>query len=353
MTNTYDENQKIVEDLKARSQQTAETTKQNKLEQNQNALDKQTQTIDVISQRLAKYIPTYNKAQGVTGGLAETTKLKANTYAQNLYADTLYQNSQANLQADTDYQNKMLDIENDYATRIQTARAQDNDLANEDLNSIYDAIDANPAYSETDKTKKKLEAYNQYKDYLGANTTAQEAMAKSYEDAIRVAEEQGGLSDEEWQNKQEAEAIDTRLTGEAYNVNSLTSDVFEKFFEGTSSGWRQNTYMQRLYRDIKNGKVPDGSIISCNYGASGNFEGNLYMLKNGKLYKFNPNSKVNEKKATRDGGKIYVPDEYYIQPRGAIYSRWGNDQTDADAKAFWDKLNEQAEKVGTSNVVAN
>ena len=122
----------------------------NTVQTNQQTANTSYQQADILNQKLAKYIPTYNKAQGINGGLSESSMLKANANVQSMYADINTELGEKNKLAYQDYMNL-----------LPTAQANDSQNA---YNSLYDAYTNNIA-NNSQYTMADLENIYKSKEY--------------------------------------------------------------------------------------------------------------------------------------------------------------------------------------------
>ena len=264
----------------------------NTINANKEAADTSYQQADIISQKLAKYIPNYSQAQGVANsGLSETFINQQQANLENHYA-----NINANLA-----QNNALAFEN-YQNAINDAKSTDSMTANGILQQdIVDKIQNNSTYGIKDLQEiLNSEAYQAmtYSDKMAVNQQLQ-----PYLNALNNT----GLKDNSLTINNQTYDInkDKVIDTATMTVNSINS------MSGVLKGTKQNTYTQNLINAIKNEGLNDGDLVNLNYGVSGKntiavyYDGKLYMIKN-------PTSE--QIKSAK------IPEGYYKASNGNVYA---------------------------------
>ena len=262
---------------------------------------------DILSQKLAKYIPNYLASQGVNGGLSETYALKANSGLQNLYANinnTLESTKQSALET--------------YNTNKVTAKANDETLAYTDYQNELNVLS-----SKTDATANDYsEVWSRYKDVLGNNSqTAWNELQSAISDKTdeedvdtsnnKISFNKGSYSDD-------LKYSDVLSMSDYTDANNFTA-VINKYYAGSSLTNNQAQLSRAVYNDIKSGKIKDGDAVILNYGAKA--ENTAFIYQNGNLYRINKGL-VSEKLLQQ----AYIPEGYILNSTNNLVR---TDSTDA------------------------
>lgn len=275
---------------------------QNTINENKAAADTSYQQADIISQKLAKYIPNYTQAQGIANsGLSETYMNQQQANLQNHYANINTNLAQNNALAYENYQNALND-----------AKSADSMTANSILQQdIADKIQNNSSYGIEDlQNVLNSEAYQSmtYADKMVINQQLQPYLNALNKEGVK---DNYLTIDKQTYDINKDKVIDTATM----TVNSINS------MSGVLTGGKQNAYIQNLINAIKNEGLNNGDLVNLNYGVSGTntiavyYDGKLFMINN-------PTSEQIE--------SAKIPEGYYKASNGNVYA-----YEDLPASAHW------------------
>lgn len=264
---------------------------QNTINANKAAADTSYQQADIISQKLAKYIPNYTQAQGIANsGLSETYMNQQQANLQNHYANINTNLAQNNALAYENYQNALND-----------AKSADSMTANSILQQdIKDKIQNNASYTLRDLDMiVNSEAYNAltYSDKMAVNQQLQ-----PYLDALNNT---GGIKDNVLKI---GENIYEIKKDRVIDINTMTPNMIDDM-TGVLKGGPQTKYTEALINMIKTEGLNNGDIVNLNYGVASIRA--LAVYYDGKLYMIN-------KPTYSQMDRAITPDGYHTNDNGGI-----------------------------------
>ena len=327
MATNYTENQDLLKKRYEQEINSAQAIRDNTIAENNAAMQDSLQAADILNQRLAKYIPMSNRAQGITGGLSESTALKANTAVQNMYANLNRENAYYNRQAENNYQQSVADYYGAYTRELPTAVASDKAAQDEAESALYQeysnfiaGIEQNPNLSDETRAALREKTNKDYEGKLGAYQKYVDAANyynMSEEEAQKILGANKSKVEPVSRNDTQASELSNAFAGDGTEIGSINSasDVYNLFSNapviGQNKGGKQDDYVNALIKDLKDGNVPDGSIINFNYGATSSMS-SVFMYKDGKLYKYNGSWQNLEEINNKYGG-VYYPKTYTME----------------------------------------
>lgn len=273
---------------------------QNTINANKEAADTSYQQADIISQKLAKYIPNYTQAQGIANsGLSETYMNQQQANLQNHYANINTNLAQSNALAYENYQNALVGAKESDSLTANSILQQD----------ITDKIQNNSSYSLSDlQNILNSDAYNSmtYSDKMAINQELQ-----PYLNALKPE----GLKENTLRIGNQTYDIDKQ---KVIDTSTMTIDSINNT-SGVLKGKKQNVYTQNLINAIKNEGLNNGDLVNLNYGISGKntiavyYNGKLYMIKKPTSEQIK-SAKLPKGYTKAANGNVYAEDE---MPQGA------------------------------------
>lgn len=269
------------------------------------------QNLDILNQRLAKYIPTINKAQGINGGMAQSAMVQANANVQNTMAQANadFANTKTNLYEN--YMNALTNAEIDKNNSIQNANATN--ISNFQISS--EDILSNNALTSQQKGQALVDLWNQYSkgNAFGDEKTNQqtylnsllETLANDYTSKYSADTETGKVID-----KASGKEINVDTNATQYDLKGITdtNSLVDEISKGLPSDSYQKDYTAALKTMISKG-LQEGDIINFNYGVDTNKK--YYQVINGKLVKLT-NVTDDQKRAAK------VPEGYKVAGNNEI-----------------------------------